>query len=236
MFMIKYNNNLVVNFYNFLIKAGLVIFAAALVSVMGLSANAQNTENLLEIVQNEEELSTFTAAVTAAGLEDLLLSEGPNTIFAPSNEAFEALPEGVLDALLMEENVETLRTVLSYHVVAQDLNSTQVLEAGAFDAIESTGELVVSQDGETVFLNDDSRITRADFDGNNGYVHIINKVLVPASVDVNQFIVEQVDTTPRTGGAANLIGYSALGAVVLFGGLFGFSGDRFSSVTGVVSR
>ncbi|NJK70926.1 MAG: fasciclin domain-containing protein [Thermales bacterium] len=234
--MIKYNNNLMVNFNSFLIRTSLVFFAAVLFFMIGLSVNAQNTENLLEIVQNEEELSTFSSAVMKAGFEDLLLSEGPNTVFAPSNEAIEALPDGVLAALLMDENIETLKTILNYHIVNQDLNSTQVLEGGSFETMNSTEELVVSQDGETVFLNEDSRITRADFDGNNGYVHIIDKVLIPSSVDVNQFVVDQAETTPRTGGVSSLLGYSVFGVVAILGGMLGFSGDRFSSVKGFVSR
>ncbi len=200
----------------------------------GIGANAQNEQNLLEIVETNEDTSTFVAAVNAAELADVLISEGPNTLFVPTNEAFDNLPSGVLDALLLPENKETLVSILTYHIVAQDLNSTQVLEGVSFATVNEA-EINVEQKDDSVFINENSKLVSVDFDGNNGYVHLIDTVLVPESVDVAAFVTESSvansEMTPRTGGADSIVMFGGLASVLLIGSLFGLTGKRFSKVT-----
>jgi uncharacterized surface protein with fasciclin (FAS1) repeats len=222
---------LLTNSFNGLAKViiGFVIASFLFVGI-SISGNAQNEQNILEIAQGNEDLSTFLAAVEKAGLQDVLISEGPNTVFAPTNSAFESLPDGVLEALLMDENASTLVEILTYHVVAQDLNSTQVLEGASFTSV-SNGEIAVSQQDGSVFINGDSKLVSVDLDANNGYVHLIDKVLIPTSVDVSTLIANQTDSTPRTGGNDGFILFGGLMLVLVIGSAFGLTGGRLSSVT-----
>ncbi len=133
---------------------------------------------IVETAQGAEDFSTLVSAVEAAGLAETLSGEGPYTVFAPTNEAFEALPEGALDDLLMEENSDQLESVLTYHVVpsaamAADLSDGQELET-------VNGEmLTVSIDGDTVMIGD-ATVVQPDVEASNGVIHGIDTVLMPS--------------------------------------------------------
>lgn len=125
-----------------------------------------------------ESLSTLVTAVTAAEMASTLQGEGPFTVFAPTNAAFDALPAGTLDTLLMSENQADLRAVLAYHVVpgaytAADLTSGMTLETVSGQTITVT----TSEGGVT--LNDSATVATADVMTSNGVVHIIDAVLLP---------------------------------------------------------
>lgn len=132
------------------------------------------------------DFNTLVAAVTAADLGETLSGEGPFTVFAPTDDAFAALPEGLLDALLLPENKDTLTSILTYHVVAGEVTSDQVTE-GDVDTVEGEAIAITTPDGAVV-LNDTATVTAVDVDASNGVIHVIDGVLVPPSVDVNSLL------------------------------------------------
>jgi uncharacterized surface protein with fasciclin (FAS1) repeats len=125
--------------------------------------------------------TTLAAALGAAGLVDTLKGEGPFTVFAPTDDAFAALPAGVVDALLLEENRDSLTKVLTYHVVAGAVHAADVV-AGDVASLEGSAIAVTTTDG--VVLNGSAHVVTADVAASNGVIHIIDAVLVPSTVDV----------------------------------------------------
>jgi uncharacterized surface protein with fasciclin (FAS1) repeats len=135
---------------------------------------------IVDVASANEDFSTLVAAVEAAGLAETLSGPGPFTVFAPTNEAFEALPDGVLDALLLPENSEALTEVLTYHVLPAEVPSSDVTD-GEVETVQ--GESVTLSTAEGVTVNDATVVT-ADVEASNGVIHAIDAVLVPSSVDV----------------------------------------------------
>jgi len=122
--------------------------------------------------------TTLVAAVTAAELVDTLKGPGPFTVFAPTDDAFAALPEGTLDELLLPENKQALTDILLYHVVAGNVLAADVV--GLNEAETVLGETVsIRVDGDNVFINE-SRVIITDIMTSNGVIHVIDAVLLPA--------------------------------------------------------
>lgn len=146
------------------------------------------TDPTLDVVANAmaaENLSTLVAAVQAAGLVETLQSEGPFTVFAPTDAAFAALPEGTVETLLLPENQAALSAVLAYHVVPGLLTSAD-LEDGQ-ELITVQGEVItVSKTGNVVTINGQVMVEAADGISSNGVVHVINTVLTPPSATAQQ--------------------------------------------------
>lgn len=136
------------------------------------------------IVDVAVEAGTFTtlvAAIEAAGLVETLSGEGPFTVFAPTDEAFAALPEGVLDALLLEENREVLVQILTYHVVSGAVFSADVTTGDVASVEGSTIAVEAADSGVTV---NGANVTAVDIEASNGVIHVIDQVILPAGVDV----------------------------------------------------
>ena len=119
---------------------------------------------------------TLLKAATAAGLVETLQGEGPFTVFAPTDEAFAALPAGTLDALLADP--EALKKVLLYHVVEGKVTSDQVVGMTTATSVEGSPIAISVKDG-TVYLNDSAKVVTADVMASNGVIHIIDAVLLP---------------------------------------------------------
>ena len=136
--------------------------------------------NIVEVAQGNADFSTLVAAVTAAGLGDALSGEGPLTVFAPTNAAFEALPAGLLEKLLLPENKEVLTKILTYHVVAAEVMAADV-SAGDVTTLEGSTFAVTTEGGVKV---NTANVTATDVPASNGVIHVIDAVLVPASIDV----------------------------------------------------
>ncbi|WP_239112548.1 fasciclin domain-containing protein [Halomicronema sp. CCY15110] len=133
--------------------------------------------NIAEIVSGVPEFSTLKAALEAAELTEALMGEGPFTVFAPPNEAFDALPEGILDVLLMPENQDILTDILTYHVVPGAVMSSDLM-TGPVETLEGTElPVVVSDDMVTV---GDIPVVATDIPATNGVIHVIDGVLAPA--------------------------------------------------------
>ena len=137
--------------------------------------------NIVAVAQGNEDFSTLVAAITAAGLGDALSGAGPFTVFAPTNAAFEALPAGLLEKLLLPENKEVLTKILTYHVVSAKVMAADVT-AGDVTTLEGSAFAVTTEGGVKV---NTSNVTATDVPASNGVIHVIDAVLVPASVDVS---------------------------------------------------
>jgi uncharacterized surface protein with fasciclin (FAS1) repeats len=144
-------------------------------------SDASNTQTaqpqtIVEIAAGNPNFSTLVTAVKAAGLAETLSGDGPFTVFAPTNEAFAALPEGTLENLLKPENRELLRKVLTYHVVPGDVMAED-LRSGRVATVEGNNVRVrVRRKGVRV---NNARVVTADIDAKNGVIHVIDRVLLP---------------------------------------------------------
>jgi uncharacterized surface protein with fasciclin (FAS1) repeats len=152
--------------------------ATAAASIMAAPAFAGGHSK--DIVDTAVEAGTFTtlaAALTAAGLVDTLKGEGPFTVFAPTDEAFAALPEGTVETLLKPENKDQLTAILTYHVVAGKVMSTDLTDGMMAATVEGSEVKIDLTDGVKV---NDATVTAADIEASNGVIHVIDKVIMPA--------------------------------------------------------
>jgi uncharacterized surface protein with fasciclin (FAS1) repeats len=158
-------------------------------TVMVGGAAMYPSKNIIANAVNSKDHTTLVAAVKAAGLVETLQSEGPFTVFAPTNEAFKMLPAGTVDNLLKPENKAALTTVLTYHVVAGKLTAAEIvklIKAGNGKAVVKTvagGNLTLSMKGSMVAIMDESGgtayVTIKDVNQSNGVIHVIDHVLLP---------------------------------------------------------
>lgn len=137
---------------------------------------SEGGETIVDLAAGNEDLSTLVTAVDEAGLVETLSGEGPYTVFAPTNEAFEALPEGTLDDLLADPE-GALTDVLTYHVVEGEVFSSD-LTTGPVATVNGAELDVVVEDDGTVTVNG-IEVVMADIEASNGVVHVIGGVLVP---------------------------------------------------------
>lgn len=136
-------------------------------------------KNIVELAQDTEALSTLVAAVVAGDLVETLSSPGPFTVFAPTNDAFAALPDGTLDTLLKPENKNTLVDILTYHVVGAKALSTDLSDGQEIETVE--GKIVTVSIGDDVKIND-AKVVIPDVMASNGVVHVIDAVLIPPTI------------------------------------------------------
>ncbi|MBY3062303.1 fasciclin domain-containing protein [Rhizobium laguerreae] len=165
-----------------------VAFAAAKNPTVGGAAMFDN-KNIIENAVNSKDHTTLVAAVKAAGLVSTLEGKGPFTVFAPTNEAFAALPKGTVDTLLKPENKATLTKVLTCHVVATDAMANAVAKMikddGGEHDIKTVGGCVLKakENMGKITLTDEnggvSHVTIADVKQSNGVIHVVDKVLLP---------------------------------------------------------
>ncbi len=135
--------------------------------------------DIVAVAAATPELSTLVTAVGAAGLVETLQGPGPFTVFAPTNDAFAALPAGLLDQLLLPCNKDALTKILTYHVVAGQVNAADIT-AGDVATVEGQTVTLATEGGVTV---NDATVVIADVPASNGVVHVIDGVLVPSDVD-----------------------------------------------------
>ncbi len=153
-----------------------------------------NTEDytITELTGNSDSFDVLTAALEAADLTEELSSEGPFTIFAPTDEAFEALPEGFVDQLMLPENKAVLRQILTYHVVPGEVLSTD-LETGSLATVEGEDIEVAVNDAITTINS--ANVIFPDVVASNGVIHVIDSVIVPpepeADADTNSSTAAQ---------------------------------------------
>jgi len=142
---------------------------------------SKKTADIVGIASETPSLSTLVTAVKAASLVETLQSAGPFTVFAPTNDAFTALPAGTLDTLLMTENVEQLKSILTYHVVSGKVMAADLKDGQIIDTVQG-GKLTVKLMDGMVYLIDAKggqvTVQKADVNAGNGVVHVISGVLM----------------------------------------------------------
>lgn len=149
-----------------------VTAAASLMSTAAFAAD----KDIVDTAVDAGSFTTLVAAVQAAGLVDTLKGEGPFTVFAPTDEAFAALPAGTVEDLLKPENKDKLTAILTYHVVAGKVMSTDLSE-GMKAATVNGAEIAVTLDGGAKVNG--ANITAADIEATNGVIHVIDAVIMP---------------------------------------------------------
>lgn len=145
---------------------------------MTMEADSMEAGTIVDVAAGNESFSTLVQAIEAAELSGVLSAEGPYTVFAPTNEAFEALPEGTLEQLLLPENQDLLAQILTYHVVPAEVPAAEVTTgpvatvAGpeiALSVDEATGAVMVNQ----------AMVVMPDVEASNGVIHAVDQVLLP---------------------------------------------------------
>ncbi len=148
---------------------------------------AAGGDTIVDVAVGAGTFETLVAAVTAAGLAETLSGEGPFTVFAPTDDAFAALPEGLVEALLLPENVDALTAVLTYHVLGAEVPSSDVA-SGDVETLQGEAITLAVGDDGTVMVND-ATVTAVDVEASNGVIHVIDTVLVPPSIDATALLV-----------------------------------------------
>ncbi|MEM9849277.1 MAG: fasciclin domain-containing protein [Bacteroidota bacterium] len=148
-----------------------------------------HTDDIVDIAASSDDFSTLVAAVKAADLVGTLKSSGPFTVFAPTNAAFDKLPDGTVASLLEPSNKSTLASILTYHVVSGKFGAADIINAiklGGGTANLKTvqgGKLIAKISGNNVILVDEkggkSVIAKTDLEASNGYIHVIDTVVLP---------------------------------------------------------
>ncbi|MDA0684081.1 MAG: fasciclin domain-containing protein [Bacteroidetes bacterium] len=159
---------------NFLLLALVALFVG---SVAPANGQESTDKDIVDIAVEAGTFQTLVAAVTAADLVSVLKSEGPFTVFAPTDEAFAALPEGTVADLLKPENKDQLIAVLTYHVVAGKVTAADVVKLTEATTVQGTTVDIMVMDG-TVMI-DKAHVVAADIMASNGVIHVIDKVLLP---------------------------------------------------------
>lgn len=159
-------------------------FAAA--TALTVAASAASASTIVDIAAGDERFSTLVAAVQAAGLADTLAGPGPFTVYAPINDAFDALPAGTVESLLQPENKDQLTNVLLYHVDDRKLTASMI-PAGSnyFKPILASERLCITAGADGVSIADGTgemaNVVIADIMAENGVIHVVDKVLLPGT-------------------------------------------------------
>ena len=159
-----------------------VAMIATLFSVGAHAAHHEEGEmkakpSIVEIAVGNDDFSTLVAALKAADLVEVLSGEGPFTVFAPTNAAFEKLPAGTVESLLEPENKQKLTDVLTYHVVPGAVYASDVVELSEAATVQGGAiTITVADDGVMV---DNAKVVTTDIEASNGVIHVIDGVILP---------------------------------------------------------
>ncbi len=156
-------------------------FVIALLAVCAFSFQVKAQKDIVDLAVGNKNLSTLVAAVKAAGLVNTLKSDGPFTVFAPTNQAFAALPKGTVENLLKPENKKALIKVLTYHVVAAKAMAGDLKNGKQMVGSVEGEKITVEKRNGKVMVNG-AEVVIADVKAKNGVVHVINKVILPPSM------------------------------------------------------
>lgn len=134
-------------------------------------------KDIVDTAAGAGQFETLVAAVQAADLVDTLKGEGPFTVFAPTDDAFAALPEGTVASLLEPENKDQLQSILTYHVVAGKIMAEDAMAADSATTVQGQDITITTMDGSVMI--DDATVIQADIEASNGVIHVIDSVLMP---------------------------------------------------------
>ncbi|MEM9477152.1 MAG: fasciclin domain-containing protein [Pseudomonadota bacterium] len=152
--------------------------ALAATTVLSAPAFAMDSKDIVDTAVEAGSFETLVAAVQAAGLVETLKGDGPFTVFAPTDEAFAALPEGTVEDLLKPENLETLTAILTYHVVPGKVMSGDLSNGMEAATVEGSDVTIMTEGGVTV---EGASVVTADIETSNGVIHVIDQVILPES-------------------------------------------------------
>ncbi|WP_370402312.1 fasciclin domain-containing protein [Sulfitobacter sp. JB4-11] len=160
-------------------KLSYFVKATALAATIALAgcADTMGEPDIVEVAQSAGTFETLVAAVSAADLVGTLQSEGPFTVFAPTDAAFAALPEGTLDTLLLPENKDQLTAILTYHVLPGKVMAADI--AGQRLSPTTVNGKAVHVDGRSGVRVNKANVIQADIPASNGVIHVIDRVLLP---------------------------------------------------------
>ena len=156
----------------------LVVMLVALIFSASLAmAMSHAKKDIVETAVEAGSFNTLTAALTAANMVSTLKGEGPFTVFAPTDEAFDKLPPGTLENLLKPENKSQLQAILTYHVVPGMMMASDVSKIQEAKTVNG-GDLMVKEDMGKVMIND-AQVIKADIECSNGIIHVVDTVIIP---------------------------------------------------------
>lgn len=169
--------------------AALALFAAGALGLGGVlyttnddshscesTVKTEKQKDIVETAVAAGSFKTLAAALKAGGLVEALQSEGPFTVFAPTDEAFAKLPKGTVENLLKSENKDQLVAILKYHVVAGKVTSDKVVKLEKAKTLNGQSVRITTDDGVKI---NESQVVKADIDTSNGVIHVIDRVLLP---------------------------------------------------------
>ncbi len=155
-----------------------LLSAAAAIAMTTSAFAAGHAKDIVDTAAAAGDFGTLLAAAEAAGLVDTLKSDGPFTVFAPTDAAFAALPEGTVEDLLKPENKEALAAILTYHVIAGKVMSTDLTDDMEAATVNGDTVMIALNNGVMV---DGANVTAADIEATNGVIHVIDAVIMPNS-------------------------------------------------------
>ena len=154
-------------------------FALTAASMISGAAHAGSmSKDIVDTAVEAGSFETLVAAVQAAGLVETLKGDGPFTVFAPTDEAFAALPEGTVEELLKPENIDQLTAILTYHVVPGKVMSTDLSNGMEAATVEGSEVTIMTEGGVKV---EEANVVTADIETSNGVIHVIDQVILPES-------------------------------------------------------
>ena len=154
----------------------LAMTSAAILTCNSMALAGGHSKDIVDTAVGAGSFTTLVAAVQAAGLVDTLKGDGPFTVFAPTDEAFAALPEGTVATLLLPENKDQLISILTYHVVAGKVMSTDLSNGMMATTVQGGNVTIMTKDGVSV---NGANVVTADIEASNGVIHVIDAVILP---------------------------------------------------------
>ena len=157
-----------------MIRTTLALAASALIALPAYAGSMK--KDIVDTAMEAGSFSTLLAAAEAAGLVETLKGDGPFTVFAPTDEAFAALPAGTVEDLLKPENIDTLTAILTYHVVPGKVMSGDLSDDMMAATVQGSEVMIDLDNGVMV---QDATVVAADIETSNGVIHVIDKVILP---------------------------------------------------------
>ena len=154
-----------------------LFLSAVMASVGGTGTCETSQKDIVDTAVGAGQFKTLATAATAAGLVDTLKSDGPFTVFAPTDDAFGKLPPGTVEELLKPENKGKLAEILTYHVVPGKVMAKDVAGMTSAKTVQGSDVKIASKDGHVMINN--AKVTQADVPASNGVIHVIDNVLIP---------------------------------------------------------
>ena len=170
-----------------MLSKALILCALTIAYVSAGPLRGPGPKNIVDIAISNPDLSTLVTALTAGKLTTALSGDGPFTVFAPTNEAFAALPKATLAHLLDPKNIKELQSVLEYHVISgAGIHAADLKPSQKAKTLEGEDVRIIKRRNR--ILVDNSKVVTADVDATNGVVHVIDRVLIPPQLAISPYL------------------------------------------------